>query len=197
MTIRMRQRSSASRCCCRLLGSTPAEAIAGYVQTLQRAIDCVSDAVALPQGYHAANTPHALIVNGNQPFPLPGSNPSVSLLVSQQYTFTEAADAPSRERWTVQLTGYWYYLYRRGSEDELLAMHWHPAGAAYPDAIRLPHLHIRSRLLSPVDVSFAKTHIPTGQVSLEHIIWYAITQLGTRPRRRDWATILGEALETT
>lgn len=174
-----------------MLGSTPAEAITRYVEGLQRSLDCVTTAVARPQSYHVANEPRALVVNGDRPFPFDDGSIPVSLQIAEQYIFRQDLSAHATMRWRVEIAGYWYYLLERETEQELISFHWHPRAPDGSSAtMRLPHFHIRSRLLSPLGMQFGNTHLPTGPLPVAAVVWYAITQLGVRPRRKDWLAVL-------
>ncbi len=49
-------------------GRTPAEAVNNYVDPIQLAVSCVSDAVVnVRGGYYPSNTSHTLVMNENTP----------------------------------------------------------------------------------------------------------------------------------
>jgi hypothetical protein len=83
-------------------------------------------------------------------------------------------------------TGYFYQLRERAGP-EIIAFHWHPNQRNQPD---FPHLHLRSRSGS-VEID-RKNHVPTGQVSLQSVVRFAIVELGVRPLRSDWEAVLAE-----
>jgi hypothetical protein len=95
----------------------------------------------------------------------------------------------------VRSSGYWYQV-RRADGPEVLAFHWHPAG---PGAnIPFPHLHL-GRALGAIDID-PKAHVPTGRVSLEAVVAFLIRELGVRPLRPDWESVLAAnqaAFDTT
>jgi len=165
-----------------LAGRTPAEAVGAFLAPLQQALACVTPSVLnVSGGYYVADRPHALSLGAGDPVPLSGGN-EFALSVAQNYRLMELEGL--REPWNVQTTAYFYEL-RRG-EQELLVYHWHPQGASpYTN----PHLH-----LGPgAELGFRRlqgAHVPTGRVALEEVLRLAITELGARPRRKDWAEVL-------
>lgn len=98
------------------------------------------------------------------------------------YTFGESTRNPVGI--DVRVLNYFYHLYA-GDENELIAFHWHPGRKSQPD---FPHLHVTSRP-GPVRIE-RKHHVPTGYVSLQAVIRFAIEELGVRPRRPDWGQVL-------
>ena len=68
----------------------------------------------------------------------------------------------------------------------MIAFHWHPTGRG--GNIAFPHLHL-GRAAGAVDID-PKAHVPTGRVSLEAVVAFLIRELGVRPLRPDWGTIL-------
>jgi hypothetical protein len=74
------------------------------------------------------------------------------------------------------------------NQTELLAYHWHPNA---PGEITIPHLH----LSAAAQVRYAplvKAHLPTGFVALQDVLRLAVDDLGVRPLRADWRTVLDE-----
>ena len=82
------------------------------------------------------------------------------------------------------------YMYVVGVDrSELLAFHWHPAG---PSVVRTPHLHVGVDIQLGA-VWLAKAHLPTGAVQLADVLGLVLGELGVRPLRDDWRTVLAEA----
>ena len=80
-------------------GRTPAEAVSEYVESIQLAVSCISDAVATVKGgYYPAHRPHTLELNEGSLVRLRGTS-RLSLFVQQYYRIVESR-AP-RTRWTV------------------------------------------------------------------------------------------------
>jgi len=112
---------------------------------------------------------------------LPGADLSLSVQV-----FARVSEQAGQAPWTVSPFGYSYAL-REPEGPEIVAYHWHP-GRRSP--IDFPHLHLGAG--SGVGrEELQKAHIPTGRVELEDVLMMAIREFGVRPRREDWARILG------
>jgi hypothetical protein len=84
----------------------------------------------------------------------------------------------------IATVAYFYHLLALDGT-ELIAFHWHPGREDQPD---FPHLHVTSRP-GPVRIQ-RKHHVPTGRVSLEAVVRFAIQELGVRPIRPDWEQVL-------
>jgi hypothetical protein len=81
--------------------------------------------------------------------------------------------------------GYQYTL-RDIDGREIIAYHWHPEGRSH---VTTPHIHLGPGAeMGRRDL--ARAHLPTGQVMLEDVLRFAITELGVRPLRRDWSEVL-------
>ena len=84
--------------------------------------------------------------------------------------------------WLVDVIGYEFGLHTE-QQVEFLAFHYHPIGASH---ITIPHIHVATT--APVDLS--KAHIPSGEVTFQRVVRFAIEELGVEPLRQDWRTIL-------
>jgi hypothetical protein len=106
------------------------------------------------------------------------------LELSLVHTFTLKTKSDNPRQWTASSRDYFYHL-REHHGPELIAFHWHPGRANQPD---FPHLHVTGRAGSvAID---RKQHVPTGRVSLESVVRFAIVELGVRPLRPDWERVL-------
>ena len=83
---------------------------------------------------------------------------------------------------------HYHLLYEDGTE--LIRFEWHPYGAL----VRYPHVHVHG--LDADRVITDRTHIPSGRVSLASVVRFAIEELGVRPLRPDWATVLAKEERT-
>jgi hypothetical protein len=103
----------------------------------------------------------------------------LALFFSQCYSLENI----SRREWKVKTEG---YTYRLDDEDgrELLAYHWHPWTPP-----TFPHLHLKRATTRP---ELQKAHIPTGRVSIEHVVRHLISDWSVPPRREDWESVLDE-----
>lgn len=64
---------------------------------------------------------------------------------------------------------------------ELLAFHWHPAGAT---PVRTPHLHVHAEV-QVGDAWLHKAHLPTGPVSPIDVLRLLLDDFGVPPLRDD------------
>lgn len=171
-----------------MAGRTPAEAVVAFVDPLQRALSCVTDAVLnVAGGYHPASEPHAATLAGGLPVPLASSG-GLLLAVTIHYRIVEA-EGP-RGPWKVVAAAYSYRLLAT-DEKESLAYHWHPAGRS---STTWPHLH-----LGPAGGgtgALLKAHLPTGRVALEEVLRLAVDHFGVTPSRRDWENVLAGTQES-
>ena len=89
----------------------------------------------------------------------------------------------------------YYYQILDVQEREILAYHWHPAGAS---SVTHPHLHLSNRIPAldlghnVPPVSLAEMHLPTGHVTFADVVRLLITEFGVEPRRDDWEATLRE-----
>jgi hypothetical protein len=103
------------------------------------------------------------------------------LTVTESYSVMQAA---GRQRlWEARTVGWIYDV--ADSRDELIAaFHWHPE---HSSRVARPHVHVHG---DHDTVDLHKLHLPTGRVSIESVIRFAIEDLGVAPRRSDWESVL-------
>lgn len=135
-----------------MVGRTPAEAVARFVEPLQRAISCVTPAVLRLRGYVPTELPHALVLADGDVQPLKSPN-GLGLRVAQQYRIL--ADKDASGSWKVQTAAYSYVVVRAGQE--LLAYQWNPSDAG---RVTRPHLHIGHGAGELVN-DFHRVHLPS------------------------------------
>lgn len=163
-----------------MAGKTEAEAVNNYIDPLHKAISCVTDSVlTVSGGYYSSSTPHALTLGIGSPVRLSG-DPILSLSVLQNYRVIEF-EGP-RGPWKVTIVSYFYSL--EDDEGREIVYHWHPSGK-----VTFPHMHTKTGgQLGGNDL--AKVHYPTGRVAFEDVLRLAISELGVKPNRDDWASVL-------
>ena len=167
-------------------GRTPAEAVSNYIAPIQLAVSCVTDSVvSVDGGYYPSTMPHLLTMNRETPVRLGGES-QLWLLLHKYYRIVES-DLPSYS-WMVQETGYRYAVIDDGGRD-VLEYHWHPVGQS---PIVTPHLHIGYGAMV-VRRELSDAHLPTGQVSISHILRMLIQDFSVTPRRSDWESVLDVA----
>jgi len=129
-------------------------------------------------------------LNRNRPSRLHCPTP-LGLRITVEYRVLPwAADA---RQWVAQTAAYYYALTDEdrasatlGSR-EILAFHWHPeARGAFLD----PHLHVGAAWLGGEARISPKWHVPTGRVTLEEIIRFAIRHFDVKPMRGDFERVL-------
>jgi hypothetical protein len=164
-------------------GRTPAAAVRALLGGLGVALSCVTDQVVRvePGGYRPGGTRGATLAGG-EPVALAGVL-RLALVVRLRYVLVPADGAETG--WEVARRAY-EYLVLDGAGGEFLAFHWQPGGRG-PD---FPHLHVGGVALRPGSPLFGVHLPPRVAVRLEEVIELAITELGVRPRRADWAKVL-------
>ena len=162
----------------RFEGRTAHEAIGLAVQSAQRGLTCVSQAVVLASSraipYHTVTTGRVAEARMSGGY---------RLSVFEEY----APVAGDRSAVVLERIAYMYRVF--SGDRELLAYHWDAAREGRP----FPHLHLSvaaevgNRLLT-------RAHIPTGELSLADVVRLLIEELGVRPRRADWRAVLAETV---
>lgn len=170
-------------------GRTPQAAARAFRESLQRSLDCVVDARLNIDGYRpsqSADVPYTADVNGGKPTPF-ARHPDLRLVVIIKYLVV--AENNDRGPWAPRVVKYEYAL-ENPDGGEILAYHWHPnARNAQP----WPHLHIGEAILAPPHKDLSNTHVRTGRVALEDLLWYALHDLKIPPTRRhigNWEDVL-------
>ena len=171
-----------------MAGKTTAEAVQNFLDPLQRAVSCVTEAVlSVGGGYHASpvNNPqqrHVLTFH-KSPAVL-GRDKRFALDLVQHYRVVEGEGA--RGPWKVTTVAYYYTLLMAATAQEVLGYHWHPHGRS---DITSPHLHLYEGA-GTLHHNLRKAHLPTGRMAVEDILRLAITHFQIVPLRQDWDTIL-------
>jgi hypothetical protein len=133
--------------------------------------------VLIHGGHAPARRPYTLTFGGSEIIPIQGPQ-RISLGMIYNYTVEPADDG-----WRVHTASYAYQLFLR-DERPLISWHWHPGGRS---PVTWPHAHVPHHV-SPVDLS--KAHVPTGQVSIQAVIRFAIEEVSVEPLRPDWRAML-------
>ena len=161
-----------------MVGRSREAASDATLASLQRAVSCVTRAVIV-RGRYGPDAPHYWTFDERY-VPLQGRF-RLELSLLHTFTFRASADAPGD--WRPTSTSYLYQLRERGGP-EIVLFHWHPV----PNLVQFPHLHVTAGAGS-VTID-PRRHVPTGRVSLEAVIRFAIAELHVRPRRPDWQQVL-------
>jgi hypothetical protein len=92
-----------------------------------------------------------------------------------------SCEDPGRCRYRVTTRAYDFQV-QLSSGEIVLAFHWHPENTS---AVT-PHLHAgRTQLISDGVIN-ARSHLPTGRVSLESVVRFCITDLHAQHLQDDW-----------
>lgn len=161
---------------------------------MQAAVGCVTHGRFVGRLPHQPqlNRPYDLTINNGDPVSL-RSDPKLAFSAGQKFRIVENDD---RESGPFQATTieYWYE-FSVTNGPKLLTWHWTPETVEAGQR-RYPHLHVESGIIDPhgpfVPDTLGKTHIPTGRVSIEAVVRFAIEELGAQPVRHDRDEVLAE-----
>ena len=157
-----------------MTGRTPAEAVDTFTWPLRQAIACVSRAVAdVAGGYFPSVESHSFMLNRGEPVRLRGES-RVHLDLTVLYQIVERTG--QQYRWQVVTTGY-YYTLMDANQREIVGFHWHPVGRS---PIVEPHLHLGPGAQIGYE-RLHRAHVPTGPVSIQDVLRFAIVDLGVEP----------------
>lgn len=175
-------------------GRRPTEQVRRHVDLQNEALNCVAVGrlIAAPSVSRDGRLDFEVRIGGRQGkaeldlLPLRGAQ---ALLLEVRQTVSVGLGDPTVAAVRVTFYNYRFALDIGGPPVEILAFHWTPD--APPGQRTHPHLHIGSAVASgsvlrPRD--FNKLHIPTGPLSFEAVLLFAIEELGvelTRGRDRD------------
>ncbi len=167
-------------------GSTPREAVEEFLRPLRRVVSCVTPGVLnVRGGYHPSEKPHSAIIGDGRPVRLAGPG-QLSLRMVHHYRVVK--DSGERGRWKVNTAAYYYVLDDRNGQ-EIISYHWHPESRS---PIRFPHLHV-GPAAGCAREELATAHCPTGRISIEEFLRFAIADFRVEPLRTDWSDVFAEA----
>lgn len=175
--------------------NTPATAVRRHLAPFNAAIRCIEHGtlVASRERDYVAGKESSILLNNGDSLPLRTALPPLYFSLGQRFEIVrddDIEDGPYR----VHTREYWY-RFELDDDVELLAFHWTPE-AQDDRQRRYPHLHIGSSVLKPdtpiLPGELHKRHIPTGRVSVESVIRFAIEELGVHPLIQDWRDVLDQ-----
>lgn len=176
--------------------NTPAQAVRRYLEPFNTAMHCIEHGTLITsyERVYAVGSEYALVLNSGDPLPLRTlSSPAILLSVAQRFEIVRD-DAVEDGPFRVHTRAYWY-RFELEDEAELLAFHWTPETQNSQEK-RYPHLHIGAALLTAdtplLPGVLHKRHVPTGRVSIESIVRFAIEELGTQPLVPNWNDVLDQ-----
>jgi hypothetical protein len=176
--------------------NTPRHAVTRYLTPFNEALRCIAQGtlVAALERSYVVGQESSILLNHGDPLRLrTASPPAVYLSLGQRFVVVQdeaIEDGPFR----VHTLEYWYQFSLTDGV-ELLTFHWTPETANRQER-RYPHLHIGSGLLAtPTPILpgvLHKRHIPTGRVSIESIVRFAIEELGVESLIPNWSDVLDQ-----
>ena len=190
-----------------MAGRTPREALAAFIDPLQRALSCVTRANIV---YRPPRPGHVQVLGvSEEPIRLQATagRRAPALYVEQQYEvgkkisgqevqagdllfFSQRGDVvdhvaiyAGNDR-ILHSTRAYRYRIDSAARAELVLWHWHPTDREERSHREpRPHLHAQVGELRGL-------HLLTGRVGLESVIRVLLNELGVRPRRDDWQDVL-------
>jgi len=175
-----------------LPGRSPAEAVANFLEPLQRAASCVTRTpfIISAGGRHTVGKVHSLTWPNFEPVPVQGPKGEiVTLDLAIQYEILHIPRDRVRGPYKVATRGYMHTVQTIDGA-EVIAFHWHPDGNS---DVRDTHMHVGSTQLNPGGVLTKKHHIPAPRMSVEGVLRFCIDQLGVEPLREDWSMVLADS----
>jgi hypothetical protein len=159
-----------------LPGRNEREAFNQYADPLKEVLGCITNVQLRTEGSFKASAaaPSQFVFIQN---PARLSNSALYLFFRQSFHLIYREE---QEDWKVKTDSYEYAI-ENSEGRELLAYHWDPAGR-----LELPHLHFGAIVLGAESPITRKTHVPSGRVPLEDVVWFVIEELGVEPLRADW-----------
>lgn len=182
---------------------TANEAFQQHIEPLREALQCITPERLTLRAKRRIeiDVPYSVTLSDLEPVPL--KTAWVLSFAAGQILRIEAADAADpRGSFRVRTIR---YVYRFLAAEELgptevLAFHWTPE-ATGGRPVTFPHLHIGSALLGGQTIirphDLHKAHVPTGLVSLQTVVRFAITEFGVTPLRPDWDEVLERTEEAS
>lgn len=167
-------------------GRTCYAAWQSYSEPMNKALQCIALQKGFVLNYNGAlaeEVEYSVTLQSGESV-LIATSPPIYLVALQSIKFYQWHPDVADERFRVRALSYFYALTTRadGQERELLTFHWHRHRAP-GESTRYPlgHLHIGSALFESTSQlkgkDFHKAHIPTGRLSFESIVRFAVVEL--------------------
>jgi hypothetical protein len=166
-------------------GKTPKQAVLNFVAPLREALGCVTASGIALRGSYVVGELYGLTVNAGEPVIVyrASAQGHMRLSISQHYRIVEAEG--DRGPYKVETRGYMYSVENDASQ-EVIAFHWHPEGSSH---VALPHLHLGYGAQIGL-TELTEAHVPTGRISMEEFLRFAIETFQLRTRRTDWRSVM-------
>lgn len=165
-----------------MAGRNPDAAFRNYKSPIGRALDCITPAQVTHNFAGRPNADYWLALADGQPVPLSGKYRPLELTIQQRFRIVEAQG--DRGPFRATITEYVYMISERDGP-EIISYHYHAdAGSKHP------HLHLKSGAGDLRQEFSQHSHMPSGRVSIEHVIGALIREFGVAPRKDDWEHVL-------
>ena len=186
-----------------MAGRSPSEAFHNFIAPMNRALTCVSAGGRLSisrehaQSSFHTNVDYAATLTAGDAVRLRGT--STPLWLGIRHAFLIVEGAGDRGPYKTTTVGYSYRFHADIGHDrsEILAFQWNRD--ASPPLRKYPHLHIGSAISRGSSFrqdDFSDLHIPTGRLSLEAVLLFAIQELGVEPaENRSHRSVLDVLIE--
>ena len=165
-------------------GRTPEEARKAFLEPLQRALSCITDAKLFVSRGKQPGEVEALALS-EDPLRLTSARIGpVQFVLGHQFRVVQ----DGRKSWHVSTAAYRYHLLD-DSGRELIAWHWHPESLGDTRLRGHPHVHVQA---GPIE---RRIHVPTGRVSVESVLRLLLIDLAVAARPAhvaDFAKVLDD-----
>jgi hypothetical protein len=165
-------------------GRTPGEARKAFLEPLQRALSCITDAKLFVSRGKQPGEVEALALS-EDPLRLTSARIGpVQFVLGHQFRVVQ----DGRKSWHVSTAAYRYHLLD-DSGRELIAWHWHPESLGDTRLRGHPHVHVQA---GPIE---RRIHVPTGRVSVESVLRLLLIDLAVAARPAhvaDFAKVLDD-----
>ncbi|MBB5785996.1 hypothetical protein [Jiangella mangrovi] len=169
-------------------GSKPAEAYDAFLEPLQKALSCITNEPLIGRENSRKTGGKRTLTFPGDPAGLGGSG-GLALTVSFEYEIYKTGDT-GKMKYRCRTHGYKHQIVT-DEFAEVILFHWHPGEAEDRAGLpQRPHIHMGTELLAADGRLTRRNHLPSGRVSLEDVVEFAITDLGVTPLRDDWQTVI-------
>jgi hypothetical protein len=166
-------------------GRTPYAAREAFLEPIRKALSCVAT-LSITTGQPELDKANKLSVNDGCPVHLkrtPQGGPIELNIEMWHKIIYDPENGPYR----VTTLSYNHSI-KLPEDGEVISFHWNPDGKS---DVKTPHMHIGTSQLKKWSVLDSKTHLPTGRISIEQVVRFAIEELGA-DRADDWKQKLSE-----
>jgi len=165
------------------------QAVNAYIHSVRRAVAAFVDQQQIIRLGPDSNGAYALTPPQGDPIVLRDSAGQARIALSLTLNYHAVTTPDQRHGW-IHTVKYQYQLETVDDPPrEFLRFEWHPD---VPD-MTYPHAHIGLAAFGGTSIISERAHIPTGWITLLHVLVYAMRDHGIAPVRDDWEERLSEA----